>query len=57
MLLYYKLKDGQNGPTMFSDIEDLIESDPVDKKLHEWQQSTVEAKRVIETLAVEIRQY
>jgi ParB/RepB/Spo0J family partition protein len=57
MLWYYKVqkKDGKNnnGPTMFSDIEDLIESEPVDKALHNWQQSTVEADRVIKTLTVE----
>jgi 16S rRNA G966 N2-methylase RsmD len=53
MLWYYKPKNGKNGPTMFSDIEDLIESEPVDKTLHDWQQSTVEAERLIETLTVE----
>jgi 16S rRNA G966 N2-methylase RsmD len=53
LLWYYKPKEGQTGPTMFSDIEDMIESEPVDKNLHDWQQSSIEARRIIETLTVE----
>ena len=36
-----------------SDIEDLIESQPVDKTMHEWEQSTIEAEHIIKTLTVE----
>ena len=32
------------GPTMYSDIEDLIESQQPDKTMHEWEQSTIEAE-------------
>lgn len=38
---------------MFLDIHDYIESEPVDKEIHEWQQSTVEAEYIIEHLTVE----
>ena len=36
-----------HGPTIYSDIEDLIESQPVDKTIHEWEQSTVEAGHIM----------
>ena len=38
---------------MYSDIEDLIESQPADKTMHEWEQSTIEAERIIKPLTVE----
>ena len=38
---------------MYSDIEDLIESQPVDKTMHEWEQSTIEAEHIIKALTVE----
>jgi len=38
---------------MYSDIEDLIESQPADKTMHEWQQSTIEATHIIKPLMVE----
>ena len=57
MLWYYKPYDKGNGngkgPTMYSDIEDLIESQPVDKTMHEWEQSTIEAEHIIKPLTVE----
>ncbi|MGA8844180.1 MAG: DNA methyltransferase [Nitrososphaeraceae archaeon] len=31
---------------MYSDIEDLIESQPIDKTMHEWEQSTIEAEHI-----------
>jgi ParB family chromosome partitioning protein len=40
MLWYYKRSSNGNDPTMYSDIEDLIESQPLDKIMHEWEQST-----------------
>ena len=42
-----------NGPTMYSDIEDLIESRPVDKTTHEWEQSTIEAEHIVKSLTVQ----
>jgi DNA modification methylase len=39
-------------PTQYYDIHDLIESEPVDKALHPWRQSTIEAKHIIEALTV-----
>ena len=38
---------------MYSDIEDLIESQPADKTMHEWEQSTTEAEHIIKPLTVE----
>ena len=40
-------------PTMYHDVSDLVESEPVDKSLHKWEQSTVEAKNLIYSLTVE----
>ena len=40
LLWYYK--PSGNGPIMYTDIGDLIESQPVSKEVHDWQQSTVE---------------
>ena len=37
---------------MYSDIEDLIESQPVDKITHDWEQSTIEAEHIIKALTV-----
>jgi site-specific DNA-methyltransferase (adenine-specific) len=34
-------------------ISDLIESQPVDKALHEWEQSTIEAEHIIKHLTLE----
>ena len=42
-----------NKPDMLNDIHDYIESKPVDKELHEWQQSTIEAEYMIKHLTVE----
>jgi ParB family chromosome partitioning protein len=55
MLWYYKRSGNGNsqGPTMYSDIEDLIESQPPDKTMHDWEQSTIEAKHIIKPLTVE----
>ena len=39
--------------TMYTDIGDLIESQPVSKEVHDWQQSTVEAQHMIKALTVE----
>ena len=33
--------------------EDLIESQPVSKELHDWQQSTIEAEHMIDRESVE----
>ena len=38
---------------MYIDIEDLIESQPADKTMHEWEQSTTEAEHIIKPLTVE----
>ena len=38
---------------MYSDIEDLIESQPADKTMHDWEQSTIEAEHIIKPLTVE----
>ena len=35
------------------DIEDLIESHPTDKTMHDWEQSTIEAEHIIKPLTVE----
>ena len=50
MLWYFKRSGNGNsqGPTMYSDIEDLIESQPADKTMHEWEQSTIEAERIVQ---------
>jgi ParB/RepB/Spo0J family partition protein len=53
MLWYYKPREGQNGPTMFSDIDDLIESEAPGKLTHPWEQSTIEVKHMITPLTVE----
>ena len=55
MLWYFKRSGNGNmqGPTMYSDIEDLIESQPVDKTMHDWEQSTIEAEHIIRPLTVE----
>ncbi len=53
MLWYYKPREGQNGPTMFSDIDDLIESEAPEKLTHPWEQSTIEVKHMITPLTVE----
>ena len=38
---------------MFSDTEDLIESQQISKELHDWQQSTIEAEHMIKITTVE----
>ena len=55
MLWYLKRSGNGNsqGPTIYSDIEDLIESQPVDKTMHDWEQSTIEAEHIIKPLTVE----
>ena len=57
MLWYFKRSGNGNDngerPTMYSDIEDLIESQPVDKTMHDWEQSTIEAEHIIKPLTVE----
>jgi ParB family chromosome partitioning protein len=53
MLWYFKRSGNGNGPTMYSDIEDLIESQPADKTMHQWEQSTIEAQHIIKPLTVE----
>ena len=57
MLWYFKRSGNSNGhgqsPTMYSDIEDLIESQPTDKTMHDWEQSTIEAMHIIKPLSVE----
>ena len=55
MLWYYKRSGNGNGqgPTMYSDIEDLIESQPPEKTMLQWEQSTIEAKHIIKPLTVE----
>ena len=57
MLWYFKRSGNGNDngerPTMYSDIKDLIESQPVDKTMHDWEQSTIEAERIIKPLTVE----
>ena len=50
MLSYFKMSSSNGngkgqGPTMNSDIEDLIESQPADKTMHDWEQSTIEYYR------------
>ena len=50
MLWYYK---GPNREKTGELIEDLIESETPDKELHEWQQSTIEAEKIISRLTVE----
>lgn len=53
LLWYYKLGAKNDQPTRFKDLADLIESKPVQKDNHEWEQSTVEAKHMIDSLTVE----
>ena len=57
MLWYFKRSGNGNDngerPTMYSDIKDLIESQPVDKTMHDWEQSTIEAEHIIKPLTVE----
>jgi hypothetical protein len=53
MLWYFKRSANSNGPIMYSDIEDLIESEPPDKTMHDWEQSTIEANHIIKPLTVE----
>jgi site-specific DNA-methyltransferase (adenine-specific) len=55
MLWYFKRSGNGNsqGPTMYSNIEDLIESQPADKTIHKWEQSTIEAMHIIKPLSVE----
>ena len=52
---YFKRSGNGNsqGPTIYSDIEDLIESQPVDKTMQDWEQSTIEAEHIIKPLTVE----
>ena len=38
---------------MYSDIEDLIESQQTDKTMHDWEQSIIEAEHIIKPLTVE----
>jgi DNA modification methylase len=49
LLWYFK----GDKPTKFHDMSEFIESNPVDKHNHEWEQSTVEAEHVIKPLTVE----
>lgn len=41
LLWFYKAGNG-NGPTMYRDISDFIESQQAEKMIHPWEQSTVE---------------
>lgn len=52
LIWFYKPNNG-NGPTMFRDISDFIESQQADKTIHPWEQSTIEVKHIIESLTVE----
>ena len=49
LLWYFKPKENtnENGPTMYSDIGDFIESEPPSKELHKWEQSAVEVEHVL----------
>ena len=57
LLWYFKPKENpnknENGPTMYSDIADFIESDPPSKELHKWEQSAIEVEHVVKVLTVE----
>ena len=54
LLWYYKLTiDDKHCPTMYEDVADLIESKPVSKDTHKWEQSTIEAEHMIKPLTVE----
>jgi ParB family chromosome partitioning protein len=52
-LLWYYKKGNGNGPTIYKDMADLIESEQAEKNMHEWEQSTVEAAHVIKSLTVD----
>ena len=39
--------------TIYQDVADLIESKPVSKDTHKWEQSTIEAEHMIKPLTVE----
>ena len=45
--------DDKHCPTMYEDVADLIESKPVSKDTHKWEQSTIEAEHMIKPLTVE----
>ena len=52
LLWYYKPNvDGKL--TIYQDVADLVESKAVSKDNHEWEQSTIEAERMIKPLTVE----
>ena len=52
LLWYYKPTiDGKI--TIYEDVVDLIESKPVSKDTHKWEQSTIEAEHMIKPLTVE----
>jgi DNA modification methylase len=50
LLWFVKGNKNNNAP---EDIGDLIKSKPVDKSMHPWQQSTIEAEYCIKHLTVE----
>jgi DNA modification methylase len=49
LLWYYK----GDKPTKFHDLSNYIESQPVDKYNHKWEQSTIEVEEMIKPLTVE----
>ena len=55
LLWYFKPKENknENGPTMYSDIGDFIESTPPSKELHECEQSAAEVENFLKVLTVE----
>ena len=53
MLWYYKQNNDTNGPTMFEDVAYLIESVPLKKHIHEWEQSTVGATHMMKPLTLQ----
>lgn len=54
LLWYYKSNSNNDkGPTMFKDVNDLIESEPPKKDMHPWEQSPIEAEHVIRALTDE----
>jgi adenine specific DNA methylase Mod len=53
LLWYYKPADAKGKITKFSDLSNFVESEPVDKNDHDWQQSTIEAEHMIKPLTVE----
>lgn len=53
ILWYYKPMVGKEKPITYHDVNDLVESKPVDKTLHEWEQAIDEAKNMIHSLTVE----